>query len=131
MITIASILSMNPEVLVIDEPTLGMDFRGRESVMALIDRLNQLGKTIVIITHDMKVVASHSNRVLVLSEGELILDCKTTKLFKDHDEVLSRASLKPPERILLAREMGVEDLIHDGTIENLSEKVREMLARVL
>lgn len=126
MITITSILSMDPEVMVIDEPTTGMDFRGRESVMALIDRLNQLGKTIIIITHDMKVVAAHSKRVLVMSDGELILDSSTEDLFQ-HQDALARASLKPPERIQLADELGMKEPNRIPSIEEVSKKVREII----
>lgn len=126
MITITSILSMDPEVMVIDEPTTGMDYRGRESVMALIDRLNQLGKTIIIITHDMKVVAAHSKRALVMSEGELILDSSTEDLF-EHQDVLARASLKPPERIQLANELGMKDYDRVPSIDDVSRKVREII----
>ncbi|MGI0079326.1 MAG: energy-coupling factor ABC transporter ATP-binding protein [Nitrososphaerales archaeon] len=128
MITIASILSMNPSVMVIDEPTTGMDFRGTESVMTLIDRLNQLGKTIIIITHDMKVVATHSKRVLVMADGQLMLDCPTIELFNDHDEILNKASLKPPERIQLARELGLKTETGEiPSIEVVSKKVREKI----
>jgi energy-coupling factor transport system ATP-binding protein len=126
MITITSILSMDPEVMVIDEPTTGMDYRGRESVMALIDRLNQLGKTIIIITHDMKVVAAHSKRALVMSEGELILDSSTEGLF-EHQDVLTRASLKPPERIQFANELGMKNHGRVPSIDDVSKKVREII----
>ncbi|HEV2227283.1 MAG TPA: ATP-binding cassette domain-containing protein [Nitrososphaerales archaeon] len=126
MITITSILSMDPEVMVIDEPTTGMDYRGRESVMALIDRLNQLGKTIIIITHDMKVVAAHSKRVLVMSDGELILDSPTEGLF-EHQDALAQASLKPPERIQLANEIGMKDNSGVPSIDDVSKKVREVI----
>jgi energy-coupling factor transport system ATP-binding protein len=125
-ITIASILSMNPDVMVIDEPTTGMDYRGRESVMALIDRLNDLGKTIVIITHDMKVVAAHSHRVLVMSDGQLILDTPTENLF-ENSGALTRASLKPPQRIQVADELGLKNGHEIPTVEDLTKKVREVL----
>jgi energy-coupling factor transporter ATP-binding protein EcfA2 len=130
MITIASVLSMDPEVLVIDEPTTGMDFRGRESVMALIDRLNKLGKTIIIITHDMKVVANHSKRALVLSDGQLILDCETVDLFEGHDDLLERARLKQPERILLAKELtSGEKLSRIPSVEDLALTIEEKMTR--
>ncbi len=121
MITIAAILSMEPEVLVIDEPTTGMDFRGRESVMSLIDRLNRLGKTVIIITHDMKVVADHSRRVLVMSAGRVILDCPTTHLF-DETQILSQAALKPPQRVQLATELGLKGGI--PSIQQVTDIVR-------
>ena len=126
MITIASILSMNPDVMVIDEPTTGMDFRGREAVMALIDRLNQLGKTIIIITHDMKVVAAHSKRVLVMSDGSVILDCPTEELF-NHEKELSLAALKPPERVRLAEEFALSTKDGIPTVEDIVAEFKRLI----
>jgi cobalt transport protein ATP-binding subunit len=102
MITIAAILAMRPEVLVIDEPTTGMDYRGRQSVMALIDELHASGRTIIIITHDMKIVSDYAERVLVMSEGRLLLDAPPEELFARKD-VLESSSLTPPQRIELAQ----------------------------
>lgn len=121
MITIAAILSMQPEVLVIDEPTTGMDYRGRQSVMTLIDKLNNLGKTIIVITHDMKIVAEHAKRVLVMSEGRVISDTPTERLF-EKSEILSEAALKPPQRVQLGIELGWKEGI--PTIEQVTGKVR-------
>lgn len=125
-ITIAAVLAMDPDVIVIDEPTTGMDHRGRESVMTLVDRLNGLGKTIVIITHDMKVVAAHSRRSLVMADGRLILDTPTDRLFGNR-EVLADASLKPPQRVQLADELGLNDGLEIPTVEDLTAKLRIIL----
>lgn len=127
-ITIAAILSMNPDVMVIDEPTTGMDYRGRESVMTLIDRLNELGKTMVIITHDMKVVAAHSRRAMVMSDGQLILDSPTVDLFED-GSALSRASLKPPQRIEVADALGLGDWTGIPSVSDITERLRLSLRR--
>ena len=127
-ITIAAVLSMSPDVMVIDEPTTGMDYRGRESVMSLIDRLNELGKTIVIITHDMKVVAAHSHRALVMSDGQIILDSPTESLFENHD-ALRRASLKPPQRIQVADELGLKDGDGIPSVADLTSRMRDELQR--
>jgi energy-coupling factor transport system ATP-binding protein len=125
-ITIAAVLSMNPDVMVIDEPTTGMDHRGRESVMSLIDRLNEMGKTIVIITHDMKVVAAHSHRVLVMSDGQLILDSPTEDLFENRG-ALTKASLKPPQRIQVADELGLHHGHGIPSVEDLTDRLREVV----
>jgi len=125
-ITIASVLSMNPDVMVIDEPTTGMDYRGRESVMALIDKLNGLGKTMVIITHDMKVVAAHSSRVLVMADGQLILDSPTEDLFGNRG-VLAKASLKPPQRIMVADGLGLNYGGGIPSVDSLTTLVRGVL----
>jgi len=123
-ITIAAVLSMNPDVMVIDEPTTGMDYRGRESVMNLIDQLNEMGKTMVIITHDMKVVAAHSRRALVMSEGRVILDSPTEDLFENRS-ALAMASLKPPQRIQVADALGLKDGHGIPSLEDLTDRLRE------
>ncbi|MEM4417730.1 MAG: ABC transporter ATP-binding protein [Nitrososphaerota archaeon] len=102
MITLAAVLSMEPEVMVIDEPTTGMDCRARKMVMSLIDKLNAGGMTVIIITHDMRIVADHARRCIVMSDGRVVADDTVENVFQ-MDEVLRIAGLRPPQRIELAR----------------------------
>lgn len=126
MITIAAILSMEPEVMAIDEPTLGMDVKGRISVMSLIEKLNRLGKTIIVITHDMKLVADYCKRTLVLSKGELLFDGPTERLFSNSvREIISQAGLKSPQRLQLASLLN-----WDGGIPTLAQ-VEDMVTSTL
>jgi energy-coupling factor transport system ATP-binding protein len=96
--------------------------------MTLIDRLDALGKTIIIITHDMKVVAAHSRRVLVMADGQLILDSPTEKLF-DNAGVLAAASLKPPQRLEMARELGLSEGPGIPSVEELTARLRGSFAK--
>ncbi len=102
MITIASVLSMRPEMLIIDEPTTGMDHRGRVAVMGLLDELSRRGHAIIIITHDMQVVANHTRRTVVMHGGTIALDAPTAEVFT-HEDILAKAGLRPPQRFQLAQ----------------------------
>ncbi|MEM3031483.1 MAG: ABC transporter ATP-binding protein [Nitrososphaerota archaeon] len=104
MITLAAVLSMEPEVMIIDEPTTGMDCRARKMVMALIDKLNADGMTVIIITHDMRIVADHAKRCIVMLDGRVLTDDATENVF-EMDEVLRSAGLRPPQRIEITRWM--------------------------
>ena len=126
MITIASILSMRPEVLVIDEPTTGMDHRGRLAVMGLLDELSRRGHTIIIITHDMQIVTNRTRRTVVMHEGVIALDVPTTRLF-EHENILARASLKPPQRIQLAQALKLTNA-ELPSVEALSRYVEQCVS---
>lgn len=93
-LAVASILAIEPQVLVIDEPTTGLDARGAEGMMTLIDHLNKLGHTVIIITHDMKLVAEYATRVIAMSRGKIIADCTPAELFSNKT-VMENARVKP------------------------------------
>ena len=94
-VAIACVLAMDPEVLVLDEPTSELDPIGSEQVMEVIARMNkELGKTIFLVTHDMEFVARYANRVLVLNECCLIEDGTPEKVFSQ--AALLKAGTHPP-----------------------------------
>jgi len=99
-VSIASIVAMNPKILVFDEPTTGLDMRESDSLMERVGRLNTEGRTVVLITHDMKLVAKHARRVVVMSEGRVILDSDPSAVFYDLDALL-RSRLVPPPVVRL------------------------------
>jgi energy-coupling factor transporter ATP-binding protein EcfA2 len=101
-------LSLEPDVFVFDEPTTGQDYFGGESIMALIDQLHAQGKTVIIISHDMPLVAEHARRVVVLNQGRIALDGVPTQVFS-HIEKLRQLSLRSPQVSLLAQELGLKD----------------------
>lgn len=93
----ASVLAMDPRVLVMDEPSSGQDRARTDRLMAYIERLNSERKlTVILITHDMRLVAEHAQRVLVMSGGELIYDGAPRELFPD-EATLRRSGLEPPQ----------------------------------
>jgi len=101
-ITIASILALEPEVVILDEPTAGQDYRHYMEIINFINRLNtEHGKTIVFITHDMHLAIENTDRAIVLSEGELVADDSVFSVLSD-DDVITRANLKQTSLYTLA-----------------------------
>lgn len=83
-VAIAGILAMEPNILILDEPTVGLDPAGQKSMMDLFRTLTEdYGKTIIIVTHDMNVVAEYTNRVLVMNQGKLVFDGTPVTLFSN------------------------------------------------
>jgi len=95
-ISIASVIAMDPQVLILDEPTTGLDMRESDDLMASIGGLNAEGRTIILITHDMKLVAKYAHRVVVMSEGRVVLDADPIGVFSDLDVLLSSKLVPPP-----------------------------------
>jgi energy-coupling factor transport system ATP-binding protein len=100
-IAVASILAMQPDIMIIDEPTTGMDHKSAINMMNLLKQLNEKGKTIIFITHDMYIVAEYAKRVITLHEGKVVLDGPPEYVFTQV-ETLERISIKPPQITQLA-----------------------------
>jgi energy-coupling factor transport system ATP-binding protein len=109
-VTIAAILVLEPEMLVLDEPTAGQDFRNYSEMMAFIEELNHLGKTIVMITHDMHVMLEYSDRVLVIKDGDILADTTPIQLLTNQ-ELVQEASLKETSLFTFAKQLGLADPI--------------------
>ncbi len=95
-VAIASILSMKPEVLIVDEPTTGQDHKTGREIMEILCKLNKEGITIIVITHDMKLAAEYAQRAIVMKEGHILLDGNIRDVFSKI-EVLKEAYLMPPQ----------------------------------
>lgn len=96
-VALASVLAVAPEILVLDEPTTGLDARESLAVMEHIARLNRDGRTTVImVSHDMDAVATYASRALVLADGQLVADAPVDHVLRD-PAVMHRASLVPPQ----------------------------------
>ena len=93
-VAIAGILASNPEVIVLDEPTAGLDNKGKVEIMKVLTTLNNLGKTLIVITHDMSVVQNYAKTVIVMSEGKIAHKTIPEKLFDEVD--LEEYSLEVP-----------------------------------
>ena len=117
-LAVACVLSLDPEVFAFDEPTTGQDYFGGESIMELIDQLHAKGKTILIITHDMPLVAEHAQRVVVINQGQIALEGTPKQVFSQ-TESLHRLSLRSPQVTLLAQNLGLKD----RTVLNIKEMV--------
>lgn len=106
-VTIASILVLNPEVILLDEPTAGQDKRHYEEMMSFLEELSQKGHTIIMITHDMQLMLEYADRTLVITNGELLADCTPIELFSD-EAVLEKAYLKKTSLYQLAEKIGAD-----------------------
>jgi energy-coupling factor transport system ATP-binding protein len=96
-LAISCILPLHPDVLLIDEPTTGLDAQGEVKMMKSLEYLrDEMGKTVVIITHNMKTVGNHCDRVLVMSKGNLVLDGTPREVFA-RDQELLKADIVPPQ----------------------------------
>jgi len=95
LISIASIIAMNTDIIVLDEPTIAQDHAGKEKIKQVIRELQTQGKWVITIIHDMDFVAESFERTIVLAKGKVILDDTTREVFSQK-EVLEQASLKLP-----------------------------------
>jgi energy-coupling factor transport system ATP-binding protein len=123
LLTVASVLAMKPQVLILDEPTTGQDHAGRHLLSNLSKKLNREGFTVVIITHDMRFVAETVNRVVLVSNGEILMDGSTREVLNAFD-VLKKAAIKPPQIVQLASELkkkGVD--INALTVEEALQEI--------
>ena len=108
-VTIASILVLGPEILVLDEPTAGQDQRNYTEIMEFLDSLQEKGHTIVMITHDMQLMLDYSDRALVVSDGQILADFSPAELFT-HPDILQEANLKETSIFALANRLGMDPL---------------------
>lgn len=103
-LAVASVLAMQPEILIVDEPTTGQDFRMINSIMQLLMEIHRQKKTIIVITHDMSIVADYCDRAVVLQDGKNVFNGTPRALFND-PEILSKTQLRAPQAVRLARAM--------------------------
>jgi energy-coupling factor transport system ATP-binding protein len=124
-VTVASMMALEPDVFVLDEPTAGQDYRSYTEIMKFVNTLNrEYGKTILFITHDMHLAIENTDRAIVFSDGELIASDKVFAVLADAD-VIERASLKQTSLYTLAVKLGLEP---ESTIRHFIEYEREMKA---
>ncbi|MFC4369160.1 energy-coupling factor transporter ATPase [Citroniella saccharovorans] len=105
-VAIAGVLAMHPHLLILDEPTAGLDPRGREEILGYIKKLHDdLGITIILVTHSMEEASELANRILVVKDGKILLDDKPIKVFENEDK-LNEIGLDVPEVTSLMRALG-------------------------
>ena len=107
-VTIASIMSMQPEIMILDEPTAGQDYRHYTEIMEFLKELNSRGTTVVLITHDMHLMLEYAERSVVFSDGRIIA-CDTAANILTNDDIISRASLKETSLYGLAKLCGIDE----------------------
>lgn len=108
-VTIASILALEPELLILDEPTAGQDYRNYTSMLSFIEKLNrELGITVMIISHDMHLVLEYTTRSIVIADSKLIADAPMTEVFSS-PALLDQANLATTSLYELATELGIKN----------------------
>ncbi len=104
-VAVASVLAVRPEVLILDEPTTGLDYAEQRSMMDLVRRLNEAGSTIIAVTHTMWVVAEYAHRAAVVRDGRVVLSGTVREVFSREKELLD-ASLRPPHITSFGNSLG-------------------------
>src|SRR5215216_556920 len=104
-VAVASVLAVRPEVLILDEPTTGLDYAEQRSMMDLVKNLNEAGSTIIAVTHTMWVVAEYAHRVAVVRDGKVAMQGTVRDVFAEEDE-LREASLRPPHIVEFGNALG-------------------------
>ena len=108
-VTIASILVLGPEIILLDEPTAGQDQRNYTEIMNFLDELNQQGHTIIMITHDMQLMLDYSDRAIVVVDGKILADKSPAQVLTDKN-LIAEANLKETSIFSLAKKLGVDPL---------------------
>ncbi len=106
-VTIASILVLKPEIIILDEPTAGQDYQTYTDIMTFLDSLQQQGHTIVMITHDMQLMLEYSDRCLVVVDGTIIADDNPVAILNQHD-LLEAANLKQTSLYTLGQKLSCD-----------------------
>jgi energy-coupling factor transport system ATP-binding protein len=120
-VAVASVLSVRPEVLILDEPTTGLDYAEQRSMMDLVKGLNEAGSTIIVVTHTMWVVAEYAHRAAVVRDGKIALSGTVREVFTEEDE-LHDAALRPPHIVALGNALGYPVLSVEELVEVTEEK---------
>ena len=107
-VTIASILVMEPQIILLDEPTAGQDLRHYTEIMEFLQALQKRGKTILLITHDMHLILEYTQRAIVIADGKLICDNHPAKVLTD-ESIIKPANLKETSLFSLAKKAAISD----------------------
>ena len=124
-VTIASILVLEPDVLILDEPTAGQDYRHYTEIMEFLRSLNSRGVTVIMITHDMHLMLEYTPHAIVICDGEKIGDSTAVDILTD-EEITGRADLKITSLYELAKRAGIDDA--RGFVQHFIDYEREVRA---
>ncbi len=120
-VAVASVLAVQPDVLILDEPTTGLDYQEQRSMMDMVRRLNEQGSTIIFVTHHMWVVAEYAQKVFVIKDGRILLDGTTREIFAQ-EEPLKASFLRPPHFVQFSNRLGKTFLSPDEMVSCIERK---------
>ena len=122
IVSIATVLTFKPEILILDEPTGGLDEAGRVMLTKIIKMMHESGHTVIMISHDMDYVAENSDRVIVMCQGEILDDGVPEKVFFN-TPVLQKAQIEPPQITQL--DLYLENGRHTEAVLNVSDFINK------
>ncbi|MGN0728297.1 energy-coupling factor ABC transporter ATP-binding protein [Treponema sp.] len=130
-LALASIIAVEPKIMILDEPTTGLDYKECMEIMRSVQELNRNGTTVVMVCHDMELVLDFAARMVVLAGGRIIADGETLDIMRSRD-VLKQASLLPPQIVQVALELeekfsGRFDFSDVRTADGLAAKIQEAI----
>jgi len=103
-IVIAALLAMNPEIIILDEPTTGQDYQGASSILEVSRQLHQMGKTVIVITHHLYLMPDYADRAIVMGKGTVLLDAPLRQAYHQVD-LLESTYLTPPQSVVLSQHL--------------------------
>ncbi len=118
-LSIAKAIAKKPEIIIVDEPAAGLDYRMSREIMDILVEMNQGGTTVIVITHDMSLVAEYTRRCVVMKSGVIIFDGTPEELFQN-DEIMAQSSLEAPQSVRVSRKLKESGVIN-GIILNTKE----------
>ena len=121
-VAIAGILAMNPDILILDEPTAGLDPQGTNEMMSLFKRINESGKTIILVTHDMNHVLQYCDEVVVMNHGKVEKHDTVTNVFKD-SEYLNSLGIDLPIITNFIIKLNNQGFNLDSSIKNIEQLI--------
>ncbi|WP_296028739.1 ABC transporter ATP-binding protein [uncultured Treponema sp.] len=130
-LALASIIAVEPKVMILDEPTTGLDYKECMEIMSAVKELNKNGTTVIMVCHDMELVLDFAQRMIVLASGKIEADGKTLEIMRSK-EILQKASLLPPQIIQIALELeekfpGRFNFKNVRTADELAAKIQEVI----
>lgn len=129
-VAIAGVLAMNPEILVLDEPTAGLDPKGRDEILGELKKLHEEKKiTIVLVSHSMEDIANYAQRIIVMDKGQVLFDAPPKEVFRHYKE-LEQIGLAAPQVTYLAhalREHGFSVDVDVTTVAELKEEILKVI----
>ena len=130
-VAIAGVLAMKPEVLILDEPTAGLDPGGRDEILDLITRMHrERGMTVILVSHSMEDVAKYVNRIIVMNQGRVMYDDVPKEVFKNYKE-LEAVGLAAPQVTYLMHELRDRGLNVDTDVTTIAEARAAIMRAVL
>lgn len=130
-LALASIIAVEPKVMILDEPTTGLDYKECMEIMSAVKELNKNGTTVIMVCHDMELVLDFARRMIVLADGKIEADGKTLEIMRSK-EILQKTCLLPPQIIQIALELeekfpGRFNFENVRTADELAAKIQEAI----